>query len=141
LLKFWGREQEQEALGVNGRVREQMEWEGKGGLLKPSFQRTPVTASGSFFQPALWEGFFHKGSDSPCKLRQNLLLLGGVGMLTWAGDSTAGSEVIIRITQEILTAGASGHSLELYLLLEQSQLCASVFLPGVPSRSAPSREC
>lgn len=30
LLKFCGREQEGEALGVNGRVREQEEWEGKG---------------------------------------------------------------------------------------------------------------
>lgn len=28
-----------------------MEWEGKGGLLETSFQKTPVTASGSFFLP------------------------------------------------------------------------------------------
>lgn len=46
-------------------MREQMEWEGKGGLLKTSFQKTPVTASGSFFQPFLWEGFFHKSTESP----------------------------------------------------------------------------
>lgn len=59
----WGREPEQETAGVNGRVREQMEWEGKGGLLKTTFQKTPVTASGSFFQPSLWEGFFHKGTE------------------------------------------------------------------------------
>lgn len=29
-LKFCGQEQEGEALGVNGRVREQKEWDGKG---------------------------------------------------------------------------------------------------------------
>lgn len=67
LLKFCGREQEGEALGVNRRVREQRNEKGRKPF-KPTFQRTPVTAFGSFFHSAYWEGFFHRGTDCPLKL-------------------------------------------------------------------------
>lgn len=60
--------------GARGRGSQLMEGlesrrKGKGRRpFKPTFQRIPVTALGSFFHSAYWEGFFHRGTDSPLKL-------------------------------------------------------------------------
>ena len=64
LLIFWPDFQTASA------IREQMEWEGKGGLLKTSFKRPQLTACGSFFQPSLWEGSFTKALIPPYTLGQ-----------------------------------------------------------------------
>lgn len=97
LLKFWGREQEQETPGFNGRVREQMEWEGKGGLLKTSFQKTPVNCLWLIFPAFPLGGFLSQRHGFPLKLWDSAPLLGGgVGMSMSAGDSAAGNEVTIK---------------------------------------------
>lgn len=81
---------------MNGRVREQMEWEGKGGLLKTSFQKTPVNCLCLIFPAFPLGGFLSQRQWLPLKLWDNVPLLGGgVGMSMSAGDSAPGNEVTV----------------------------------------------